>query len=185
MKSDKGFTLLELMVTLTIGGVLVAIGVPGMVNFVRNSRIATEANAFVTTLATARGEAMKRGRPVVVCKSATESAAPTCTDAGNWESGWVMYVDNSVPTNTALDAGDTVLTVQGKFGSANTLVGNNNVVNRVIFSPKGVVGAGFGSFTLRDTRPAPAGLRLICMARTGRTRTFSDGKTACPAEDQQ
>lgn len=179
MKSDAGFTLLELLITLLIGGIVLGLGVPSMVDLVRNNRISAQANALLSSLAMARMEAIKRGVPVIACRSNTEAGNPNCGSGSGWESGWAVFADAN--RNGAFDAGEPVLLVQGPIGGNNELRGNNNVANRVIFNPQGVVGAGgIGAFTLTDSRGGVHGTRLICMAQTGRTRVFSDGTTACP-----
>ncbi len=60
----SGFTLLELMVVVVIAGILLAIGVPAMGNFIRNSRMTAAANDLMGTLHYARSEAIKRRAPV-------------------------------------------------------------------------------------------------------------------------
>lgn len=179
MKNDAGFTLLELMITVMVGAIILGVGVPNMLELVRNNRIAAQANEFMAALATARGEALKRGLPVVVCRNASETGTPNCGSGTGWQAGWAIFVDTD--RNGAFTAAEQVLQMRGPLSGSNTLTGNNNVANRVIFTPQGVVGAGgIGAFTLLDSRGAPKGLRLICLGMTGRARIFNDGTTACP-----
>ena len=101
MNRHSGFTLLELMVTVAVAALLLAIGVPTFQSMVRNNRIAAHTNDFMSSLNLARSEANKRGRRVVLCKSdktdniAACTAANNCctTSTGNWEQGWIVFVD--------------------------------------------------------------------------------------------
>lgn len=179
MKTDAGFTLLELLIVLLIGGIVLGLGIPNMVDLVRNNRISSQTNDFLASMAMARAEALKRGVPVIVCRSNTEGGNPNCGTGSGWEDGWAVFVDAN--RNSAFDNGEPVLLVRGPLSGENELRGNNNVVNRVIFNPQGVVGAGgIGGFVLTDSRGGVQGTRLICLAMTGRTRSFSSGITACP-----
>jgi type IV fimbrial biogenesis protein FimT len=66
MQSSRGFTLIELMITVAILAILLGIGVPSFVDFIRNNRASTQANELATALNLARSEAVKRGLPVTL-----------------------------------------------------------------------------------------------------------------------
>ena len=65
----RGFTLIELMITLVIAGILVALAGPAMRNFVQDQRLTGQANEFVGDLNYARSEAIKRASNAGVCSS--------------------------------------------------------------------------------------------------------------------
>jgi type IV fimbrial biogenesis protein FimT len=92
-RAQPGFTLLELMVVLAIAGVLMAVGIPAMGDFIRNSRITGAANDIMAGLHFTRSEAIKRRLPVTLCTSdAPLAAPPDCSDAAApW--GWIAFVD--------------------------------------------------------------------------------------------
>lgn len=81
--SVKGFTLIELMVTVALVAVLMAVAVPSMTTFQRNAQLTSFSNTLLSAINAARGEAMKRGQPAMVVP----------TDGSNWSSGWVVFVD--------------------------------------------------------------------------------------------
>ena len=66
MKMCRGFTLLELMVTIAVLAILATVGVPSFQTLVQNNRVVTQTNELVSVLNVARTEAVKRGRPVEV-----------------------------------------------------------------------------------------------------------------------
>lgn len=91
-RRQMAFTLMELMLTLTIAALILAIGVPSFGEFRRNNRMVGVANDFLGTVQTARTEAVKRQIPVAVCPSNDpDSAAASCT-AGAF-SGWIAFAD--------------------------------------------------------------------------------------------
>lgn len=165
------------MIVLTIGGIILATGIPSMLNIVRANRLTSQANDLMASLAAARAEALKRGVPVNVCRSA-EAATPTCGGAA-WDQGWAVFVDTN--SDDAYNAGEPVLLVRGVIGGNNTITASNNVANRVRFNAQGVVGAGgIGNFLITDAAGTDKGVRLVCLAMTGRARVFNDGTTTCP-----
>lgn len=106
-KRWSGFTLLELMVVLAIAGVLAAIAIPAMSNFVRNSRITAAANDVMAALHFTRSEAIKRRQPVTLCTSANAQAlAPACADSPLL-TGWIAFVD--LDQSESVDAGEAIL----------------------------------------------------------------------------
>jgi type II secretion system protein H len=85
-KKLKGFTLIELIVTLVIVGVLFTAGIPGLQGLLGNVSLNSNANRLVNSLAYARGEAVARVENVSVTTTA---------------SGWTVYIDTN--TNCTRD----------------------------------------------------------------------------------
>ncbi len=103
----KGFTLLELMLTITVAGVILGLGAPNMAEFIRNSRMTSSANDVLAALHMARTEAVKRRAWTVMCMSADPNATtPTCTTAGR---GWIVFVDDADPAASSANDGNLVV----------------------------------------------------------------------------
>ncbi|MEX1993362.1 MAG: GspH/FimT family pseudopilin [Steroidobacteraceae bacterium] len=115
-KAHSGFTLLELMLVITIAGLLLAFGFPAMGNFIRNARITGAANDVMAALHFTRSEAVKRRRPVTLCTSTDPlNANPVCV-ASPLLTGWIAFVDDNgdnvndaTDGNGLRDAGEAVL----------------------------------------------------------------------------
>ena len=112
-RAQAGFTLLELMVVVAIVGVLMAVAIPAMGNFIRNGRITAAANDVMAALHFTRSEAIKRRQPVTLCTSANAvqannqpNANATCADS-QFITGWIVFVD--LNQDGVRDAGDTIL----------------------------------------------------------------------------
>ena len=54
MKNENGFTLVELMITLAVAVIFVALAVPAFHDFVQRNRISAQANELVTAINLAR-----------------------------------------------------------------------------------------------------------------------------------
>ena len=181
----KGFTLIELMITLVVFAILLGLVVPAMTNFVRDQRLAGQANDFLGDLNYARTEAIRRGTTVTLCKTANPNAAPPAcntTVAAPWTTGRIVFAD--ADGDATVDAGDTILRVtQALEGSGNGIYvddSNATMANRVTFRPTGLTtfaGTTDLQLFLCDKR-GPAQGRTLIVTPTGRARVGDRGKKA-------
>jgi Tfp pilus assembly protein FimT len=111
-RRSAGITLWELMVGLTVGGILLGIAVPNMTEFLRNGDMTGAANQLITATLLARSEALKRQVPVTFCLSDNPTdEVPTCESGTVKDSaarGFIVWVDESGPptANGAPDLSD-------------------------------------------------------------------------------
>jgi type IV fimbrial biogenesis protein FimT len=89
-KRVGGFTLVELMVTLSIAAILLAVGVPPFSRLISNNRMATQTNEMVASLNLARAEAVRRSSGVSLRTG-----------------GWKVFIDADLD-GTAASAGDVI-----------------------------------------------------------------------------
>jgi type IV fimbrial biogenesis protein FimT len=101
LMKNRGFTLLELMITLAIMAILMSWAVPSFQEIIRQNRMTTESNELITALNLARSEAIKRGRTVTVTAS-----------GGDWGAGWTV---------TTTDAGGNAVTLRVGEGVSGTI----------------------------------------------------------------
>jgi type IV fimbrial biogenesis protein FimT len=92
MNSQHGFTLVESLVTLSVLGTLVGVGVTTLGDLVRGVQLQALANTLHQQLLLARSEAIRRNARVALCKSAD---GVSCTTAGGWEQGGILFVDRN------------------------------------------------------------------------------------------
>lgn len=168
-----GVTMIELMVTVGVAGVLAAVAVPSMQSFVRVSQVRTAANELAMALATARSEAVKRGNPVTVCKSADVTLAqPLCTGstAVPWRQGWIIFVDHD--QDGVIDSAGSLPDVRLRVGAADarlSVQADTNFSRYVSYLPSGV-SVGNGGL--------PGGAFHMCLNGVGRTVTVNtSGRT--------
>src|SRR5947209_2461821 len=91
-RAPRGFTLVELLVVLAIAAILVGYGAPAFSGLLRSTRLTTATNDLFAGMLMARSEAVKRRSRVALCKS---SDGQSCTAAGGWEQGWIVFHDSN------------------------------------------------------------------------------------------
>ena len=90
--TQSGFTLVELMVTVTVVAILATVAMPSLRGVVNSNRLRAGANETIAVLQSARLEAIKANRRTVACMSANpNAAAPACGAAG--AGGWIVFQD--------------------------------------------------------------------------------------------
>lgn len=166
---SRGFTLTELLITVVVLGILVAMGVPSFNNFLLDSRRTGTLNEFVAALNLARSESIKRGVPVAVCKTVNGT---DCGGAGTtWAGGWLVFVDlnNDAVVNAP---NETVLRSRLVANPAYTFNPVNNFTNFVGYRPDGTSN-NIGNFTYCDRRGLRSA-RAVIINITGRSRLSRD-----------
>ena len=165
------------MTTLAVAAILLTIAVPSFSTFIKNNRLITQTNDFVTALNVARSEAIRRGDRVTVCKS---SDGASCTTAGSWEQGWIVFAD--VNGDGVVTAPDTnLLRVHGSLSGTVTLKGDAALVNYVSYASSGAtqqIGGGStatqsGVLVLCDDRGFVDEARSVQISATGRVSSQS------------
>lgn len=85
--NDRGFTIVELMVTLAVAAVLIGFAVPAFTDFVRQRTMTTRINDFVIAVTYARSEAARRGENVSVVARGGDSD-------NEWGLGYDVEIDS-------------------------------------------------------------------------------------------
>jgi type IV fimbrial biogenesis protein FimT len=92
----RGFTLIELMITVAIAAIVIAIGIPSFKEFIDNTRSNTLSEEFSTAMNYARTEAIKRARRVSICASTDSNSC-----GSDWTKGFIVFVDYATADNAA------------------------------------------------------------------------------------
>lgn len=133
----KGFTLLELMVTLAVLAIVIGLAVPSFQQMIINNRLNTEVNTLVSALQLARSEAVKRGAEVRVA----------AVD-GNWTNGFCVTLSSSDPCED--DDDDRIRVFEG---AVSPLTSTPNNVTALVFNRMGEL-VGANAITLNMTLPS-------------------------------
>ncbi|MCY1438175.1 Type II transport protein GspH [compost metagenome] len=157
-----GFTLTELMVTVSVIAILVAVAVPSFSDFVLRNRIKEYATDLASGLRIARSEALKRNAVVKVCAS---NNGTSCASSGGWEQGWIVL------------AGSTVVLREQAIASGYRISGTANSLD---FKPI-AVGATVATLTVCRAEPSTGSQeRVVRVNATGRASVTTTSTGSCP-----
>jgi len=143
-RKSAAFTLVELMVTLAIIGILATWAVPAIRSMFMNNSMVSATNGLMADLIYARSEAVKRNSAVSICPSSNQTSCilPTSASSDNWSTGWIIFTD--LNKDNTVDPGDTVLRL-GDASSGITITAYNDqaatttATNGLIFSSEGIL----------------------------------------------
>lgn len=158
---QRGFSLIELMITISVLGVLLVIVAPSFTDILLGGKLRSYANDLVSSVYLARSEAIKRNSVVNLCASSNGTA---CT--GDWEQGWIVLSGATViHRQTALSPG-LIMTETGG-------------VTSISFQPTGV-GATPATLTLCRATPSVGNQeRVISISATGRASVTKTTTGSC------
>ena len=154
-KKQQGLTLIELMVTLAVAIILVAVGMPLFSGIAANNRATTQTNALVTALNLARSEAVGRGADVSIRAA-----------GGTWKQGWVVFVDDD--EDGVVDDGEPIRVWAPLSNNATVTVIADDAV--VVFDSFGAADAAY-TFQLGQDGATGSATRCVVVGLTGQIRS--------------
>lgn len=175
---QAGFTLVELLIVMSLIAVLAAMAVPGFRSLLVNRTVQAAADSLMTDLRYARSEAVKRSARVSLCQSA--DGASCVTGSNSWTSGWIVFIDAN--GNGAVDTGDEIVRVQQALTSIASIASATPMSDRRFFTyqPTGWAKSANQTFIFTPAGTVPSGsVRVVCISNQGRAGLKAAGATAC------
>lgn len=137
----RGFSLYELLMTLTLVAIIVGLGLPSFAGIIARNRLHVEINALFHAIHVARKESIMRRRVVSLCPSLD---GLSCEPGRDWSTGWLMFENSDKDEPPRRDKGEPLLQTH--------IVGENV---RIMANRRG--------FTLRATQKrATNGTFVVC-----------------------
>ncbi|MBD3635063.1 MAG: GspH/FimT family pseudopilin [Methylophaga sp.] len=163
----NGFTVIELMIVLSVLAIISATALPSFRSLLIEIEVDGQINKLVSTLQLARSEAVKHNQVVTICKSLD---GQNC--GGNWSDGWLMFVDNNADghKNTAEIALTSAQLIDG-YTLSWSAFGSNNYIR---FRQNGLTSSHNGSFILCPVNLDSRFARAVIISKTSRVRTSKD-----------
>lgn len=135
LNNNRGFTLIELMITLAIAGVLMAVALPAFKDIMASSKMSATNNALVNSIQMARSLSVERLLPSGVCISSNPMADDATCDGATYNDGWIVYADDD--GNGLRDVGEDVLDRSEPPGAAFTFTPAAVFQSQIYFSDSG------------------------------------------------
>ena len=167
----NGWTLIELLFTLLVAGILLIEAIPAFGRFAEQNRLVVDTNRLVSALDAARLAAISKDKPIAFCAS---DAQAQCSD--DWSTDrWAVFVDTD---HDGQRENDERLLSTGRVQGADaglSVAGNGPFRKAVLFMPTGVAERKSGAFAagrLRvcaDDTISPNATDIVLSA-TGRLR---------------
>lgn len=187
--TQRGFTLVEAMVTVAVVVILAAVATPALQAFVARTGMNTVRDDFAIALQRARLDAISRNTCVSVCQLAAPGSAVCATNnLGQWHLGWVVFVNDSCGAAPAgaLPA-DQVISVREPGNPRYQVTVNNADTALVTFNPRGTLVQGMDTYQVTDAEDAEsAHKRSITLNLQGRVQVAAyqedEAEDEAPAE---
>lgn len=87
MHISRGFTLIELMITIAVLAIVISIAAPSFTSVIQSNRSTALHHEVLGAIQVARSEAVKRRKDVIICRTEDQTA---CKDGADWSSGWLI-----------------------------------------------------------------------------------------------
>lgn len=114
---QRGFSLIELMLTLVIAAVLMGVTVPAFRGMVNSNRVIAQSNDIVAALNLARSEAITRNATITFCGAASATATSCATTTTPWVA-WVVLNGSTLIRGGDINSYNSTLKVTSTLTNA-------------------------------------------------------------------
>lgn len=126
MRSTRGFSLIEMLVTLVIFAILAMIALPNLTTMIQNGKVAAASNTLLADIDYARTEAVTRGSFVSICPS---NDGLTCATSNAYDQGWIVYAASGIDVaRAATDPNPLRYTAKRQNVSIQAIVSNGDII---------------------------------------------------------
>lgn len=173
---QRGFTLVELVVTIALVAILTTLAIPSFSEMLRQWRRDSATRELTTSLQLARSESIKSSRQIVVCPS-TDGAS--CADSTEWNTGWIVFVDDGAGTvanagNQVVNTNERILKVVSTLSGVESIESSDGV-EWMQFLPNGLMGSATTTLTVTPSGAnSDTKVDKVTVSRVGRTSVVTE-----------
>lgn len=170
-----GFSLIELMVVITIAVILITVAAPSLTDMATSAKLNSDSSRWIASAQLARSEAIKRNRRVTMCATTDGDTCATSGGAKVWSSGWL--VGHTVDSTWTVIQREAALST----GYRMEVASGSTAVYALVFQPTGVDSTTATSTICRSSPSGSLQQHAIQLSTSGRTQLSKALRTtACP-----
>lgn len=172
----RGFTLIEMMVTVAILAILAALAGPSFQPLIEKWRVQQAVDNMKSTLYYARSEAIKRGGRIGIEKTPNTADCKQASTGQEWGCGWFVFVDSEGTGNGTWNKNkEEILQMIPPFTKVNVMhsSGGKNIKVDRYGMMSGLNAKGF-AFTPEPAGTSSSATRSLCMSSGGRIRVIEE-----------
>ena len=174
---ERAYTLVELLVTISIVAILATLALPSYFFLVNSSRHNAEINEFIGGAMLTRSEAVKRGQQTALCTSVDGTS---CSTVANWDEGWIAFVDSNA--NDVRDSSEVLVKIREAMKSGFSFRSSGSIGKKIRFQANGMP-LESGTLTLCDPRGVSK-VEAVIVTASGRAKrsdsAMGGGSLSCP-----
>ena len=168
---NNGFTLIDLIITLSVLAILLAIGLPNFSSHIQQTRVKTATNSLFEAIQLTRGQAISSNKRTTLRKQ------------NEWNEGWEIFIDKN--NNGVRDINETIVQRHEKLKGIK-IITDSKLKNYVSYIGTGesrnASGSTAGALQMGSLKVCPIikgkGYQLI-LARGGRVRVVEISEEKC------
>lgn len=171
-RHSSGFTLVEMLITVTVAAILMAIAAPSFTRLGTNSRLSSQTNELVSLISFARSEAITKNSGLVLCRAATGVATACAGTSGDWEF-WIIRNATGVVRRGTINTYGGTLVVDSTLTADSVTFGSDGLSR----TGGNLVNAGDDdahAFRVCSDRQAADNIRRLLMGASSRVTTTTE-----------
>lgn len=174
----KGFTAIELMVTIAILGMLAAIAAPSFKPVIERWKVRQVTEELQSTFYVARSEAIKRGGGITILRNGdTTDCTAVGSDTSLWSCGWTVFADAN--SNGVQDSGEDTLQTISLPANVSIKLSDTSEPAFIKVDRWGQLSAAHAAIQLKGSSDAQASTSALCISGNGRIHPPDTGSTSC------
>jgi type IV fimbrial biogenesis protein FimT len=175
-RHSSGFTLVEMLITVTVAAILMAIAVPSFTRLGTNSRLSSQANELISLISFTRSEAITKNSGLVLCRAATDVATACAGSTEDWEFWIIRNAAGEVVRRGSINTFGGTLVVNSTLAADSVTFGSDGL-SRTGGNLVNADDDDAHSFRICSTRQSSDNIRQVLMGASSRVTTTTESGT--------